>query len=261
MTIRIGVQIQPQHTSYQAMRDAWLRVEGLGADTLWTWDHLLPLFGDPEGSSFEGWTTLATMAVVTSSVELGALVTSNPYRNPYLLADMARTVDQASAGRLILGIGSGGAERDFRESGYEFGSDIERLRELDAALPLIKERLATRKPESPRGRIPILIGGMGEKVTLRIVAQHADIWNGMSDPETLGRLNGVLDAWCARIGRDPSAIERSALLIRPEQVDRADAYLEAGITHLIYSVRGPEYDLSQAERLLAWRGTVGSATE
>lgn len=257
MTIRIGVQIQPQHTSYQAMRDAWLRCEELGADTLWTWDHLLPLFGDPEGSSFEGWTTLAAMAEVTSRIEVGTLVTSIPYRNPYLLADMARTVDQVAGGRLILGIGSGGAERDFRESGYAFESDIDRLRELDAALPAIKERLATRKPQSPRGRIPILIGGMGERVTLRIVAQHADIWNGMSDPATLGRLNGVLDDWCAKLGRDPSAIERSALLIKLEQVDRADAYLEAGITHLIYSVRGPDYDLSQAERLLAWQREIG----
>ncbi len=253
MAIRIGAQIQPQHTSYQAMRDAWLRCEELGVDTLWTWDHLLPLFGDRDGTSFEGWTTLAVMAEVTSRAEIGVLVTSNPYRNPHLLADMARTVDQVSGGRLILGIGAGGAERDFRESGYEFGSDLARLRELDAALPAIEERVATRKPESPRGRIPILIGGMGERITLRIVAQHADIWNGMSDPETLGRLNRVLDDWCVRLGREPSSIERSALLIKPEQVEQADRYLAAGITHLIYSVRGPDYDLTPVERLLAWR--------
>lgn len=259
MAVRIGVQIQPQHTTFALMRAAWLRCEELGVDTLWTWDHLLPLFGDREGSSFEGWTTLAVMAEVTSRVEIGALVTSNPYRNPYLLADMARTVDQVAGGRLILGIGSGGAERDFRESGYEFGSNLERLHELDAALPIIKERLATRKPASPRGKIPILIGGMGERVTLRIVAQHADIWNGMSDdPDVLARLNGVLDDWCLRLGREPSTIERSALLIKPQQVADAGRYLTAGMTHLIYSVRGPDYDLTPIEDLLAWREQVMS---
>ena len=253
MTVRIGVQIQPQHTTYAAMRDAWLRCEELGVDTLWTWDHLLPLFGDREGSSFEGWTTLSAMAEVTRRVEVGALVTSVPYRNPSLLADMARTVDQISNGRLILGLGAGGAERDFRESGYHFGADADRLRQLDEALPVIRERLANRKPAPVRGKIPILIGGMGERVTLRIVAEHADIWNGMADPERIAGLNGVLDNWCRRVGRDPDEIERSVLLIRPNQIEDADTFLDAGVTHFIYSVRGPDYDLAPIERLLDWR--------
>lgn len=256
MNVRIGVQIQPQHTTYQAMRDGWLRAEDLGVDTLWTWDHLLPLFGDPEGSSFEGWTTLAVMAEVTQRVEVGALVTSIPYRKPALVADMARTVDQISEGRLILGLGAGGAERDFRESGYHFGTDADRLRELDEALPVIKKRLATRKPHPVRGKIPILIGGMGEKVTLRIVAEHADIWNGMTDPDRMRHLNGVLDAWCHKLDRDPATIERSVLIVRPHQVDEADDFLAAGVTHLIYSVRGPAYDLTPIQRLLDWRNSL-----
>lgn len=255
MNIRIGVQIQPQHTTYSAMRDAWLRAEDTGVDTLWTWDHLLPLFGDREGSNFEGWTSLAAMAEVTSRVEIGALVTSVPYRNPNLLADMARTVDHASSGRLILALGAGGAERDFRESGYHFGTDAERLQQLAEALSMIRKRLDVRKPQPVRGKIPILIGGMGERVTLRLVAEYADIWNGMTDPDRMAHLNGVLDDWCARQGRDPGTIERSVLLVRPEQLSEADRFLDAGVTHLIYSVRGPDYDLEPIHHLLRWRET------
>jgi probable F420-dependent oxidoreductase len=253
LDVRIGVQIQPQHATFQAMRDAWLRCEDLGVDTLWTWDHLLPLFGDRQGSSYEGWTTLAVMAEVTQRAEIGALVTSVPYRNPYLLADMARTVDQASGGRLILALGAGGEQKDFEASGYEYGTDAERLQQLADALPVIEQRLAERKPQPVRGHIPILIGGMGERKTLRLVAKHASIWNGMADPERMGYLNGVLDDWCGKLERDPADIERSVLLIKPAQVEQANAYLDAGVTHIIYSVRGPDYNLEQVRRLLEWR--------
>ena len=251
--IRVSVQVQPQRQSYADMRAAWLAAEALGVDALFTWDHTAPRFGDPSAESFEGWTGLAAMAEVTERVEIGVLVTADAFRNPLLLADMARTVDHISGGRLILGLGAGGWDEDWRGLGMELPSAGERLRDLEAHLPRIAARLHARNPPPVRGRIPLLIGGNGERVTLRIVAKYADIWNGQGDPPELERRNRVLDDWCTQVSRDPAAIERSALLIHPSQAEQADAYLAAGITHLIYSLRAPANDFAPVERLLAWR--------
>lgn len=258
--IRVGVSVRPQHTTYARMRDAWLAAEEAGADTIFVWDHFFPLFGDPAGSHFECWTLLAAMAEVTTRVRFGALVSANSYRNPNLLADMARTIDHISGGRFILGIGAGWAERDYVEYGYDFKTAPERLGDLAAALPVIERRLAELNPGPVNGRLPILIGGSGEKVTLRLVAQHAQIWNGMGEPEAIGHLNEVLDDWCAKIGRNPAEIKRSVLLSRP-QVSRADEFVTNGISHLIVSVDGPGRDLEPLRQLVAWRDSRDGAAE
>ena len=254
--VRIGVQVQPQHGSYAAIRDAAAGVEDAGFDILFNWDHFFPLFGDADGSHFECWTMLGAWAEQTSNVEIGALVTCNSYRNPQLLADMARTVDHISDGRLILGMGSGWFERDYDEFGYEFGTAGGRLDALRDAMPLIESRLAKGIP-APQRDIPILIGGGGEKKTLRIVARHADIWHGFGAPSQIEHKLNVLRSWCEREGTDFDSIEVSVGMFKPdEDLERADEYYALGVRQFTFGVDGPDFDLSKALPWLAWRDSM-----
>ncbi len=257
---RIAIQIHPQHADYADIRRAVLEAEALGVDVLYNWDHFYPLYGgDPDpiaGKHFECWTMLGAWAEATKNIRFGALVTCNSYRNPALLADMARTVDVISGGRLIFGIGSGWFEKDYDEYGYEFGTAIGRLRALDAAMPVIKNRLTLLDPQ-PSGPLPILIGGGGEKVTLRIVAEYADIWHGFGDVETFTHKSAVLDEWCTTVGRDPHDIERS-VGIDANKIELADAYRAAGADEITIGLNGPDYDMSRVKDWLAWRDRVNA---
>ena len=247
MSFRVGVQLHPQATTIGELRDAWQRADDLGFDSIFLWDHFFPLYGDVDAPHFEGWSLLAAMAATTEHAQVGLLVTCVGYRNPDLLADMARTVDQVSGGRLILGLGAGWFERDYTEYGYEFGTIQDRVRLFREALPRIQSRLARLNP-TPTGRLPILVGTGGEKVMLRLVAESAHMWNAGGSPQEWGQKNGVLDEWCERVGRDPQEIERT-VMIGSADIPRVDEYLAAGAQHFIL-MTGHPYDLEVAAGLL-----------
>jgi probable F420-dependent oxidoreductase len=249
--VRIGVQLQPQHAEYAEIRRAVAAAEEAGVDVVFNWDHFYPLYGPADGEHFECWTMLGAWAQATERVEIGALVTCNSYRNPDLLADMARTVDHISGGRLILGIGAGWFQRDYDEYGFDFATPGKRLDALAQALPRIEARWAKLNP-APTRKIPVLIGGGGEKKTLRYAARHADIWHGFGNPATLKRKNGILDDWCRTEGRDPAEIERSAG-VDGSPDDLAPALLDAGTTFYTVGLTGPRYDVAKLTDWIAFR--------
>jgi probable F420-dependent oxidoreductase len=249
--LRIGVQLQPQHAEYAQIRAAVARAEEAGVDIVFNWDHFYPLSGEADGKHFECWTMLGAWAEATERVEIGALVTCVGYRNPDLLADMARTVDHISEGRLVFGIGAGWFERDYDEYGYEFGTAGSRLTSLAEALPRIKRRWAALNP-APTRDIPVLIGGGGERRTLRYTAEHADIWHGFGNIETFTRKSGILDRHCADVGRPPAEIERSiAVSGEPDKV--GPALVEAGASLFTIGISGPDYDDGLLRDWIAWR--------
>ena len=257
--IRLGVQVAPQHALYPKIRDTVRVLEDLGVDIVFNWDHFYPLSGPRDGEHYESWTMLAAIAEQTSRVQLGALVNCNSYRNADLQADMARTIDHISAkdtgvGRFIFGTGSGWFERDYDEYGYEFGTVGERLDALAENLPRIEARWAKLNPP-PTRKIPVLIGGGGEKKTLKIVAKHADIWHSFSDAQTLKRKLGILAEHCEHVGRDIGEIEISTEL-RSSTEAEANAHLELGATMFTLGISGPDYDLAPVKKWIAWRDSV-----
>jgi probable F420-dependent oxidoreductase len=257
--IRIAAQLHPQHGDWRELRSAAVRSEELGYDIVYTWDHFSPLGGDPDGKHFECWSLLAAFAEATSRIELGPLVACNSYRNPNLHADIARTVDHISGGRVIMGLGAGWFERDYVRYGYEYGTRASRIRALSRAVPEIVERLATGLNPPPMRRMPIQIAGVGLSLTLPIVARHADIWHAFF-PDSLEEVQPAVDALiahCWDIGRDPYEIEWGVGL-QPDDLDRfldedADRYVALGFTQFTLGFGGPEWPVENGRRFLEWR--------
>ncbi|PZU40488.1 MAG: LLM class F420-dependent oxidoreductase [Microbacterium sp.] len=259
--VMLGVQLQPQHTSYELIREAVVRAEGMGVDILFNWDHFFPLSGDPDGLHFESWTELAAWAEQTERVQFGALVNCNSYRNPDLQADMARTIDHISAkggeGRFIFGTGSGWFQRDYDEYGYEFGTAGSRLNDLADGLERIRARWGVLNPP-PTREIPVLIGGAGEQKTLRIVARHADYWHSFTTSEGLAHKISVIEEWAARDGGDVSRLIVSNELDRRSN-DEVDALFAGGVRLFTLALRGPDFDWALVERWLRWRDERNTA--
>jgi probable F420-dependent oxidoreductase len=254
--VRIGVQLEPQHAPYSAIRDRVRELEDLGVDILFNWDHFFPLHGDPEGLHFEAWTMLGSWAELTSRVEFGTLVNCNSYRNADLQADMARTLDHISGGRFIFGTGSGWFERDYDEYGYEFGTAGSRLDALAEAMPRIEARWAKLNP-APVRDIPVMVGGAGEKKTLRIVAQHADIWHSFVSPEGMDRKLDILREHGEAVGRDIGEIELSNGLDNHDR-GKADRLYERGVTLFTLGVSGDKYDTAPIKEWLRWRDSLNA---
>jgi probable F420-dependent oxidoreductase len=247
---KVGVTIHPQQCTIQQLRDAWRRADELGVDSIWFWDHFFPLYGNPDGNHFECWSLLAAAALETRAPQIGPMVTCIGYRNPDLLATMAATVDQLSGGRLVFGLGAGWFERDYAEYGYEFGETRDRVRLLKESLPRIKRRISRLRP-GPAGPMPILIAGGGERVMLRLVAEHAQMWNAIASPDEYARKSGIVDEWCRRIDRNPTEIERTAN-VGAQTARTVEEWLRAGLQHFIVRLAYP-FETKDLERLLKIR--------
>ena len=225
-TVRFGLQLWSQQTDWPGFRDAALAAEAAGWDSVWTWDHLLAIFGPWEQPSLEGWTSIAALAPLTTRVRLGLMVGANTFRNPGLTAKLATTLDHLSGGRAVLGIGGAWFEREHDAFGIDFGaSPGQRLDWLDESVVLIRRLLdgervthtgpaytfddAVCAPRPIQARLPILVGGTGRRKTLRIVAERADAWNASCTVDEARDMLAALEKHAAAAGRDLATLEKT----------------------------------------------------
>jgi alkanesulfonate monooxygenase SsuD/methylene tetrahydromethanopterin reductase-like flavin-dependent oxidoreductase (luciferase family) len=311
--VRIGALLWPQQAAWAELSQSARLADRVGVDSVWTWDHLHAIVGDPLQPIFEGWTTLAAWAAETERIHLGLMVGANTFRNPGLTAKLALTLDHISAGRAWLGIGGAWFGYEHAAHGIDFGRGFgERLDWLDEAVDAITRLADGEVVSSPPdghyrlrdlqvhplpyrgpGQLPVMIGGEGERKTLRTVARYADAWNAGGSVEFLRHKLSVLERHCEEVGRDPLEIELSTnkhLILRD---DRAEAlrvlaegltrngsersideladfmgseeqvaeawrpYLELGFTHVIVDMPTP-YDQETIERLPRLRDLVAA---
>jgi F420-dependent oxidoreductase-like protein len=287
--MRFAIFSSMGNTTWADVVALWRHAEQTGWDAACVTDHFMPNTPDRVGDMLESWTTLTALAALTTRMRVGTIVSGNTYRHPAVLAKMAATIDQISGGRVILGIGGGWQENEHAAYGIDFFTVKERLARLDEACQVIKAltthgradfdgryyRLvqAPLEPKPVQSPLPLLVGGGGEKVTMRIAAQYADEWNTWGMPDVLRHKMAVLDQHCAAVGRDPKEIQRSAqaLLFLSDDpaflervrggaggrasiagnVDEVRAvvaeYAEAGLDELII----PDFTLGSMDRKLA----------
>ncbi len=299
--IRFGIQTPPEVADPEDLIKLWQEAEAWGYDTAWTFDHFIPISGNTKGPCLDGWMLLSALATKTSKIRIGCLVTGNTYRNPAILAKMATTVDLLSHGRLELGIGAGWFEFEHTAYGIPFYTPKERTRRLAETVQLIRS-LWTEKETTFNGKYyqlknapfepkplqkphpPILIGGIGKKWTLPIIAKYADAWNMLPNPPgQMADLLKTLNGYCEKYQRDCTEIEKSYLTrlvisedagkidqtvqalaqlrkVSPEEAKamilvgnteeikkQVQGYIDAGVTHIIIGQRQP-YDREGLQR-------------
>jgi len=290
--IRFGIQTGQQGIAWSDMLQLWRQADTWGYDSLWNYDHFYPIFTNPEGDCLEGWTTLSALAQGTQRARIGHLVNGNTYRHPCVLAKMAATLDHISAGRLNLGIGAGWFELEHRSFGIDFKTVRGRLEALEESLQILKGMFTEEKTTLhgkhyhvtdaiglprpvQRPHPPILIGGEGRRVLLRLVAQYADMWNAFKPAEGMRELIEVIARHGDAVGRDTSVIEKTVMMplcykgepareqftcamvagmqqTTPENarksvmiggteecLDTVDRYASAGVTHFIFMLIAP----------------------
>jgi F420-dependent oxidoreductase-like protein len=307
--IRFGIQTGQQSVAWADMLELWQKADAWGYDSLWNFDHFYPIFVDPDGPCFEAWTSLSALAQATKRARIGSLVNGNTYRHPCVTAKMAATLDHVSGGRLNFGLGAGWFELEHSAFGIDFKTVPGRLKGLEEALQIIVG-MFTQERTTVRGRHytvtdaiglpkpvqkpypPIMIGGVGKKVLLRLVAQYADMWNASGSAEDMRALIDVVRRHGDKVKRDTdAAIEKTVIMplcykaapqreqfmcqlignmrqttpeaaraqimigSREECLGTIERYVNAGVTHFIFMIFQPYF----AEEIQAFAEEVAPA--